>query len=248
VEQYKPEPELARREYGTPSKHSEASGLAQLDLDFKDCPDKELSECWHWEFKRESKYVIETVFRWRGRFPDVKTFHAFFSSVRSLPAPPQDGHLYPLSPEWPRYPFLSIPYLERRRRLALLFQSDQETLAAKLNPRQPEIRPESMIDFICNGQLIDGRLRLHIAENVRLHIDWRASDYELIARFKAWVKENRKHRSTPDLSARKLRADLKALAALRLFRTDKQKDSTLFAQQGEWTKARKRALRIIASL
>jgi hypothetical protein len=163
--------------------------------------------------------------------------------ARLLSAPPQDGHLHPLCPEWPRYPFLSISPAERRRRLALLFS---ETLADKLDPRQPEVRPECLIDFIRNGHLIGGKIRHHIAENVLLHIDWRASDRELLTWLAAWLKENRKHKNTPDLSARKLRADLKALAALRLFRTDNQKGSTLFAEQGEWIKARKRALRILA--
>ena len=88
----------------------------------------------------------------------------------------------------------------------------------------------------------------HIAENVLLHIDHGRTDRILNACFNAWLKKNRKHEPTQDLSARKLRADLKALRALRLTRTDKHKDSTLFRSQSEWIKARKRALRILAKL
>jgi hypothetical protein len=220
--------------------------LTCLDWDFNTCPDKELSECWHWEFKREVHHIIRRVFRWRKDYPRAKTFDDFYSLARLWPVPLEEGHLYMLSPEWPRCPFLIVSPPERRRRLSLLFPSSQKTLANTLDPRQPEIRPMGFIDVICNGDIINGKLRPHFAENVRLHIDYRRSHNELLASVDAWLKESRKHPSTPDLSARTLRGDLKALGALRLIRTDNQKDSALFAQQGEWTKARKRALRIIA--
>ena len=152
---------------------------------------------------------------------------------------PQDGHLHALSPEWPRYPFLSIPPAVRRRRLALLFPSEPESLADTLAP-QPEIRQTSFIDAI--------RGERHIAENVRLHIDWQKPDCELQRCFKALLKRDRKHRPVQNLSARVLRADLKALGGLRLMREDKHKDSTLFGVQSEWIRARNRVQRILAKL
>jgi hypothetical protein len=178
------------------------------------------------------------VLKWRNDYPQAKTFDDLFALARLMRVRPQDGHLYALSPEWPRYPFLSIPSAERRRRLAILFPTEPESLADQLDPRQPEIWQVSYIDAI--------RGEYHIAENVPLHFDWDQSDRMLNACFNAWLKKNRKHKPTQDLSARVLRADLKALGAFRLMRIDKHRDSTLFGSQSEWIKARKRALRILA--
>jgi hypothetical protein len=119
----------------------------------------------------------------------------------------------------------------------MLFPSEPEALADKLDPRHSEIWQVSYIDAV--------RGEFHIAENVPLHIDWEQTDHALSACFNAWLKENRKHKPTQDLSARKLRADLKALGELR---TDKNKDSNLFLSQSERIKARKRALGILAKL
>jgi hypothetical protein len=214
--------------------------VEKASFDRRTCSDWELLECWYWEFKRELKHTIGQVFCWRENYPQAKTFDAFFSLIRLIPVRPQDGHLYGISPEWPLYPFCSIPPAERRRRLTLLFPGEQEALADTLDPRQPEIRQVSHVDAV--------RGEWHIAENVPIHIDWQRSDTELLRSFEAWLKKNRKHRSTQNLSARALRADLKALAALRLFKAGQWKESRLFDAQGEWIKARKRALSILAEL
>jgi hypothetical protein len=176
----------------------------------------------------------------RNDYPQAKEFDDFFPLARLMCVPPQDGHLYALSPEWPRYPFLSISAAERMRSLAKLFPSEPEDLANKLDPRHPEIRKVSYIDAV--------RGEFHIAESIPLHFDWEQTDRMLNACLNAWVKKNRKHKPTQDLSARTLRADLKALGALRLMRANKDKDSTLFVSQSEWIKARKRASLILAKL
>jgi hypothetical protein len=183
------------------------------------------------------KHTIQMVFKWRNDYPQAKTFDDFFALARLMSVPSQDGHLYALSPEWPHYPFLSIPAAERKRRLAMLFPSEPEDFADKLDPRHPEIWQVSYIDAV--------RGEFHIAENVLLHFDHQQTDRMLNACFNAWVKKNRKHKPTQDLSARKLRADLKALGELR---TPKHKDSNLFRAQSERIKARRRALQILAKL
>ena len=108
--------------------------LSRLEWDFSTCPGWELGECWYYEFKRESPLVREIIVNWRTACK-TPTFDEFLRLAQTMLMPPERGHLYAFCPEWPSYPYLSIPSAERKRRFSQLFPNETESLAAELEPR-----------------------------------------------------------------------------------------------------------------
>ena len=92
-------------------------------------------------------------------------------------------------------------------------------------------------------------------ETVRIQIDYEVSYSENLRRIAALLKRllktHRLRKARTNVSDRYLRADLKALAALRILRTnggDYLNAPQLYIYQSEWIKAQKRAERIIESI
>ena len=223
--------------------------LPRFDWDFSTCPNWELAECWYYEFKRESPRVRQIVVDWR-KICDPPTFDEFLKLAQAMLMPPERGHLYAFCPEWPSYPYLDIPPAERKRRFSQLFRNETESLAAELEPRPapPGALSLQEVNFILE---LGGKKERIQEEDVTFRIRRSMADKEILRRVAAWLKVHRSYKASPNVSNRRIRADLKALGALRVLRTengDWKKGPEIYWEHGEWIKGRKRAEAIIESM
>ena len=191
-------------------------------------------------------------------------------SFEGLLAHDQSGRRSPLYhkvcsfwPEWPDYPYLSVPALERQRRLSILYPGDETTLSAEQLEPDPALLLDTEEGFrnvlrqLRKNWQERRKLRVHpnsFEEPVWLRIPWWQSDTEILRLVKAWLKVNSppgRKLYTPQGRAafeRRARADLKALAALRVLRAndgDWTLPPALYSEQSEWITARNHALSII---
>jgi hypothetical protein len=206
-----------------------------------------VEECWHYEFKRESPLERQMIVNWRSVYK-TPSFDELLRSVQTMLMPPERGHLYALCPEWPSYPYLSIPLAERERRFSQLFPDPRKSLAAELEPTSaaPGDLSVEALNFI--RELLGCDVKTQ--EDVTFRIPWRMADKEITRRFAAWLKIHRRIRASINVSTRVLRADLKALGALRTLRVneDWRRGPEIYSEQPEWTKGRKRAQKIIQAI
>ena len=161
--------------------------------------------------------------------------------------PPGRGHLYALCPEWPGLPYLRIPPAERKRRFSQLFSNETKSLAAELEPRPAPPGDLSLgaVNFIL--ETLGEKERIQ-QEDVTFRIPWYMADKEILLRVAAWLKVHRAYKASPNVSNRRLRAELKALGALRVLRIengDWTKGPEIYCEHGEWIKGRKRAEAVI---
>jgi len=223
------------------------SQLSSEEWDFSTCSNWKLEECWHYEFKRESPRVCQIIVNWRNVYK-TPSFDELLRLAQAMLMPPERGHLYALCPEWPSYPYLSMPLAERERRFSQLFPDPRKSLAAELEPAPPAPGDLSVeaLNFI--RELLGCDVKTQ--EDVTFRIPWRMADKEITRRFAAWLKIHRRIRASINVSTRILRADLKALGALRILRVneDWRKGPELYLECSEWTKARKRAQKIIQTI
>ena len=220
--------------------------LSQFEWNFSTCPVWELEECWYYEFKRESPLVRKRVVDWR-KSCDPPTFDEFLKLAQAMLMPPERGHLYAFCPEWPSYPYLDIPPAERKRRFSQLFRNETESLAAELEPRPapPGALSLQEVNFILE---LGGKKERIQEEDVTFRIRRSMADKEILRRVAAWLKVHRSYKASPNVSNRRIRADLKALGALRVLRTengDWKKGPEIYWEHGEWIKGRKRAEAVI---
>ena len=225
------------------------SQLSKEEWDFSTCSNRELEECWHYEFERESPRACQTIVNWRRSSIDkTPSFDELLRLAQAMLMPPERGRLYALCPEWPNYPYLSIPLAERERRFSQLFPDPRKSLAAELEPTPaaPGDLSVEALNFI--RELLGCDVKTQ--EDVTFRIPWRMADKEITRRFAAWLKIHRRIRASINVSTRVLRADLKALGALRALRVneDWRRRPEIYLEQSEWTKARKRAQKIIQAI
>src|SRR5215469_14385056 len=205
----------------------ECPRLPRFEWDFSTCPSWELAECWYYEFKRESPLARQIVVDWR-KDREPPTFDEFLNLAQAMLMPPERGHLDAFCPEWPSYPYLSIPPAERKRRFSQLFPNETESLAAELEPRPapPGALSLEAVNFILE---LDGKKERIQEVDVTFRIRRSMADKEIMRRVAAWLKVHRAYRgykASPNVLNRRLRADLKALGALRVLR----------AENGDWRK------------
>jgi hypothetical protein len=222
--------------------------LVLEEWDFSDCPNQELTECWLYEYKRESPHAHQVILNWRQTCK-VKTFDEFLWLVRTTLTTIQYERLYALCPEWPAHPFLSIiPPAERTRRLKLLFPDEAKSRAAQSTPPPPmpgEL-PLAVVNFIQELLGLEKEL-----QDVTFRIRWQKSDRENLSYVAAWLKIERRCKAKSNVSNRSLRADLKALGAYRILKAtggDWRNASPIYVEHGEWIKADARAKSIIARI
>jgi len=244
---HQPNPSFHRRPV---SLKEQESSLPPFEWDFTSCPGQELTELHEYEFRRESPRIHGVILAWRDQ-TGVNTFDEFLWKCRHTltQIAPEPGHLYAFCPEWPAFPYLDIPQTERSRRFNLLFDDNAElkTLAVqlKVQPALPgKLSPQAL-------NLIRDLRGEKSIENVHWQIDYHFSDRELHRRVDAHLKLHRSCKAKINVSNRRLRADLKALAAFRLLRAyngDWKAARELFAEQTEWSRAQRRAERIIQGI
>ena len=218
--------------------------LVREEWDFSDCPDQELTECWWYEFKRESPHARQVILAWRQAC-NAKTFDEFLWLVRTTLTTPKYGHLYPLCPEWPDHPFLSIPPAERKRRRERSGPNETESLAAQLTPQPAMPGKLSLAVVNLMLELLGQEKQI---EEVLLSIPWQRSDKEILRYFGSWLKINRKCKAKPNVSNRSLRADLKALGVHRILKATRGESKNapeLYVEHTEWIKADVRAKGLI---
>jgi hypothetical protein len=218
--------------------------LARKKWDFSTCPKQELEQCWWYEFKSEILHERRVITDWRQICVE-QTFDGFFRLHRMMLMPPAPGHVYALCPEWPKDPFLSIPSNERARRLKQLDETKSLADQLTLGPVEP-----SMYDLI---QEFEGKKKRPSARSLGDDIlprIWHKSNQEIVSFSKAWLATYRPDKTKIDTSIRELRADLKALGALRILREYAWDwtPAALYKAQGEWTKAQTRAKKVIRNL
>src|SRR5262245_47395148 len=192
--------------------------LSRFDWDFSICLGWELDECWYYEFKRESPVVRQIVVVCR-KVCEPPTFDRFLNLAQMMLMPPERGHLYAFCPEWPSYPYLSIPSAERKRRFSQLFPNETESLAADLEPRPAPSGdlPLGVANFILK---LAGMKEWIQQEDVTFRIRRSMAHKEILRRVAAWLKVHLPYKASANVSNRRLRADLKALGALRVLRIE----------------------------
>jgi hypothetical protein len=229
--------------------------LSPKEWDFSNCPKEELEECWWYEFKRQLPHERQIIINWRQTCVE-QTFDGFFKLHRMMLMPPAPGHVYALCPEWPKYPFLSIPSDERARRLKQFFPDRTKSLADQLTPWPAEPTLYGLI------QEFEGKRERPSARSQGDDIlprVWHKSNQEIVSFIKAWLATHRPDKTQIDTSIRRLKTDLKALGVRRIWEFcnyDWGKiydgnwvgDKRLPRQQGEWSKAIARAEKVIRNL
>jgi hypothetical protein len=96
--------------------------LPEAEWNFKNCLDEKLRDCFYYEFYREVREVREWITKWRNGaegtdFEALRsslTFDRMAKLVSRLDLP--DVGWFPVYPEWPEKPFLSMADQERRAR------------------------------------------------------------------------------------------------------------------------------------
>jgi hypothetical protein len=246
--------------------------LTVEEWNFDPCPEKELRFCWAYEYTREVSTTESVVAKWRSKTA-AQTFEALCALAKNEGAPsvcvPTD--LFQYFPEWPARPYLSIEPLERNRRYKKLYpKSDAEYASSSLVPRLPQ--DERMWDMLMTelySSARDGGIpKASIpgeksAEFILLRIDWHLTNKALMQRFQGFLESRppaaiqyRKKEgkgSHPEI----MKADLKALGALRLRRAMRVSDipsytaevleKPLYSQETSILRAVKRAQKIIRS-
>jgi len=247
------------------SKLQDCPNLPRLEWDTSSCPDMELSDLRPYEFTREVPILRRAVIRWRAA-AGVQSFERLLALDRSGNRAPIKSLVCATWPEWPFSPYLSVPEMERARRLKILYPGEEATLIAEqLEPDQALLLDDeegfqNVVRQLQKNWQADRKLQVYprnFEEHVLLRIPWWMSNSEILRLFKTWLKVNSpldRKLFTPEgrgTFERRARADLKALAALRVLRANKD-DWTLppmlYNEQSEWIKARDHALRIIESL
>jgi hypothetical protein len=180
---------------------------------------------------------------------DPPTFDGFLNLAQAMLMPPERGHLYALCPEWPSNPYLSILSGERKRRFNQLFWNETESLAAELEPKPvpPGALSVQEVKFI--RELLGEKEKTQ--EDVTFRIPWWMADKEIKRRFAAWLKVHRTYKAGINVSKRTLRADLKAVGALRIVRAengDWRKGPEIYCEESEWIKGKKRADAVIEKI
>jgi hypothetical protein len=209
------------------------------DWDFNPCPAEELRFCWVYEYMREVKGAQRVVAEWRSK-AWAQTFEGFCALAKKEGAPsvcvPGDAFHY--FPEWPVMAYLSIEQLERNRRYKELYpMRESEYAASLLTPELPQ--DEWGRDMLMNelySTAKDGGiptasvLAFEGAKFVLLQIDWHLTNKALMESFCAFLETRPPEvRERPKKDGKGshpaiLKADLKALGALRLERTMRVSD------------------------
>jgi hypothetical protein len=244
--------------------------LSETEWNFKNCPDEEVRDCFYYEFHREIPEVREWITKWRND-TEGTDFEALESSLtfdrmaelgNRLDLP--DVSWFPIYPEWPEKPFLSIPDKERRARRHRLDPEPASRLSWRLYPSTEATRRGLPIDWERIADAFENSGMWPVAaveENAWIapfKIDWEHSDKQLSEAFDSWLKtcrpdtiKQRKSKTGGGSELREMRADLKALGAFRqrAQRTfeDVQSQSQ-YSDQSAWLKAARKAEAIIAGL
>ena len=247
------------------SELQDCPNLPRLEWDTSGCPDAELSDLRAYEFTREVPILRRAVIRWRAAV-GVQSYERLLALDRSGTRAPIKSLVCATWPEWPFSPYLSVPEIERARRLKILYPGEEAMLIAGQLEPDPALLLDDEEGF-CNvvRQLRKnwqaGR-RLHVypsnfEEHVLLRIPWWMSNSEILRLFKTWLKVNSpsdRQLFTPEgrgTFERRARADLKALAALRVLRANKDDwtlPPALYSEQSEWIRSCNHALVIIEGL
>jgi hypothetical protein len=207
--------------------------------------------------------IWSTVQRWRAKTDD-QSFEGLVKLDKRCRAPVY-SRVFPTWPEWPSHPFLFVPAAECERRFAILYPGKEEALRALALSPDPALLLDGEEGFrnllrqLQKSWQKDRALHVYPTEfesHEFLRIPWWKADTDIIEWFGAWLRVNsppgrRIYTGGLRTIEQRWRADLKALGALRLLRAmrgDWSLCPQLYAEPGEWTKARERAETIVGQL
>ena len=241
---------------GTPAKP-----ISRKDWDFSLCPPEQLSECYCWEYARNSASFLEDVQRFRARAKSARTFQEFFDFYQecratdksdSLPRNVHKACIFNFSPEFPDQPFLSIEGGERKQRVSFVNEVCRggQWMAALMD-FQPI--PWQNI-FHWGSDELERRRRNVRRKMVAFDMDWTLSEPELVGLFCAWMRKERKRDGSAPRETRgagsaptQYRTWLKQLGAMRLVGRmgwEKARDhsfevagKSLYQNQAAWIRA-----------
>lgn len=168
-------------------------------------------------------------------------------------------------PEFPDNPYLSVPPMERKRRLEVLFGEEIKAMAAMIDARTIGAYPCDIADRLQQSCETGERISLNYGEELAmLRINWHWPDSQQIQFFKEWLKTHRPAEvdQWPDrgrgVSTTKFTIRLRKLAAWRLLRDMNWKEAAkltakyfprgLYCEQGEWLKAARDAKKWLAEI
>jgi hypothetical protein len=237
--------------------------LSRLEWECWVGPKQRLLDCRAHEYSREVPLIRSAVLRWRAKTDD-QSFEGLVELDKRCRAPVY-SRVFPVWPEWPSRPFLFVPAAECERRFAILYPGKEEALRACTLSPDPALLLEGEESFRAIVRQLqknwekDRSLHLYPTEfesHELLRIPWWKTDTEIIEWFAAWLKANspggrRIYTGGLRTIEGRWQADLKALGALRLLRAmrgDWSLCPQLYAEPGEWAKARERAEAIIKGL
>jgi hypothetical protein len=226
-------------------------------------PKHRLLDCRAHEYTREIPLIRSAVLRWRAKTDD-QSFEGLVELDQRCRAPVY-SRVFPTWPEWPLCPFLFVPLEECERRFAILYPGKEESLRALALWPDPAL----LLDGEEGFRNLVRQLQKHwekdrvahvypteFESHELLRIPWWKADSDIIEGFAAWLRVNsppgrRIYTGGLRTIEGRWRADLKALGALRLLKAmggDWSLCPQLYAEPGEWTKARERAEAIITGL
>lgn len=232
-----------------PTQGSDAPEIDPLDWDFSSCPPGELTDCYRYEFARESEMLKQSAQAWRNgiqgcRFDDWVSV-ARKNSRRSRP------HFFgwePFNfyPEWPQQPYLAVKVPERARRRNLLPKLQRTRRSASALRRLDvcslmQCEPTLMIDQSEVWAEVAGAAHLvkltprepdlaslasgdGAIEIVAFQVDWRHSDGVLKECFEHWLASRPKQVKRWEIKGKgnpreQIKSRLKQLGAMRLLRS-----------------------------
>jgi hypothetical protein len=247
------------------SRLDDCPNLSRLEWDIFGGPVGELSDLRPYEFLRHAPRVRSAVKKWR-EFAHEQSFECLRELDQSGRRSPLMSRVCSFWPEWPDWPYLSVPERERLRRRSILYPGDETTLIAEQLEPDPALLLDSEEGFRNAIRQLQKNWRAgrklglcpsDFEEHQLLRIPWWQSDTEILSIFKTWLKVNSppgRKLSTPQgrgTFERRARADLKALAAMRVLRAndgDWMLPPALYSEQSEWINARNHAAAIIERL
>jgi hypothetical protein len=245
----------------------DCSFLDRERWDIFSCPSSALFKARSFEYARQSPERAIAVNRWHSHAKE-QSFEGYLSLYQDpqAPKPPSavlGDDLYVLLPEWPTTAFHRIDATVLARGLEQLYPWHEQELRVRRFDPDPLL---SLSDYAIDRCLLSLRENWqrfarwilhpgHIRETHLLAFDWWDSDANLLRDLALWLRKHRPPDCRPCIQQgsgtyeRQYRADLKALAALRLWIAADGKwfdCPPLYSDESHWNHAIARAETLIA--
>lgn len=174
--------------------------IRREEWDFSSCPLEEMTQCEWYEYTRRIKSIRNHVIAVRKAYKinNKRTFDKLYESIGKIikSAPFTLIQAWYCWPEFPQFPYLSIPFKERNRRFEKIFnitRPAKEIFARSLEAYS--LTPHYLMNYFYRA-CENTKRPIHESggTNVMFCINWDYHDDNLVKKFKAWLEDNRKGR------------------------------------------------------